>query len=271
MAKRYGEHQVRHISGSLAYFFTLAIFPLFIFIQALLGLFDVGLVGFLENMQQVVPTSVYDILQGYVKSIAGNNIGLLSFGLISALYASSIAVTSIMNAVLLSRNQRNKRKWHINKLLAIMFTVLIGASLSLFLIVPVLGNFIESMLTQYIPDFLPLFELISTLSWVISAAATMSTLALLYKIIPEKTDKLTIWPGTFFALIGWLVGSWGFAFYVNTFANYSTYGFFGSVMVFLLWLYITGLMIILGAELNDSIDQYKTLKNEEDKKTDSHE
>lgn len=270
MAKRYNDHQVRHISGSLAYFFTLAIFPLFIFIQALLGLFDVGLIGFLQNMEQVVPEGVYSLLETYIKSIAGNNIGLLSFGLISALYASSIAVTSIMNAVLLSRNQRNKRKWHINKLLAIMFTVLIGASLSLFLIVPVLGSFIESMISQYIPDFLPLFSLISTISWVISAAAILSTLALLYKIVPEKTDKLTIWPGTFFALFGWLIGSWGFAYYVNTFANYSTYGFFGSVMVFLLWLYITGLMIILGAELNDSIDQYKLYKKAKEK-PDSHE
>jgi membrane protein len=257
MLTRYKEHQVFHISGSLAYFFTLAIFPLFIFIQALLGLFNVGLVGFLGTLQQVVPTSVYDLLQSYIQSISGNNIGLLSFGLISALYAASIAVNSIMNAVLLSRNQTNKRKWHINKLLAIMFTIMIGASLSLFLIIPVLGSLLQSFLSQYLPEFLPMFDLLSTLSWLISAVAIISTLALLYKIVPQKTEKLTIWPGAFFALIGWIIGSLGFAFYVNNFANYSTYGFFGSIMVFLLWLYITGLMIILGAELNDSIDQYK--------------
>lgn len=266
MLNRYKEHQIRHISGSLAYFFTLAIFPLLIFIQSVLGLFNVGLSGFLETLQQVVPDSVYQLLQSYIQSIAGNNIGLLSFGLVSAIYAASIAVNSIMNAILLSRNQVNQRKWHINKLLAIMFTILIGISLSLFLIVPVLGSFIQEAIKMYIPDFLPLFDLISTLSWVISAAAMISTLALLYKIIPAKSDSLTIWPGAFFALIGWIVGSLGFGFYVSNFANYSTYGFFGSIMVFLLWLYITGLMIILGAELNDSIDQYKKHQQEPSKR-----
>lgn len=257
MIKRYRLHQTGHTSASLAYYFTLAVFPLLIFVQAVLGLFDVNLIEFLNALEQVAPTNVVDLLESYIKSIAGNHIGLLSFGLISALYASSIAVSSIMDAVLLSRNQKNKRNWLHNKSLAIVFTFLIGISLSLSLIVPVLGTFIKSTLEQFIPNLLPLFDLISTISWLISTIAIVCTLALLYKVIPEKTDKLTIWPGAFFALFGWLIGSLGFAFYVNSFANYSTYGFFGSIMVFLLWLYIMGLMIILGAELNDSIDQYK--------------
>jgi membrane protein len=260
LLRRYDKHQLKHISGSLAYFFTLAIFPLFIFIQAVLGLFGVGLSSFIETLQTVVPTNVYDLLNTYVQSISGENIGLLSFGLVSALYASSIALNSIMNAVLLAYNQTSRHSWFYNKALAILFTILLGGSMSLFLIVPVLGSLVLPMIKMYLPDLLALFNLINTLSWLVSAVAIVATLALLYKIVPQKPVKGSIWPGAIFALTGWLIGSSGFAFFVNNFANYSTYGFFGSVMVFLLWLYITGLMIILGAELNDSLDQHRLSK-----------
>src|SRR5690554_1242354 len=169
-----------------------------------------------------------------------------------------------MNAVLLAYNQKSRHSWFYNKALAIFFTILLGASMSLFLIVPVLGSVILPTIKLYLPDLVELFNLISTLSWLLSATAIAATLALLYKIVPEKEQKGSIWPGAIFALIGWLIGSSGFAFYVNTFANFSTYGFFGSIMVFLLWLYITGLMIILGAELNDSLDQHRMKKEKTD-------
>ncbi len=258
MLHRYQEHQIRHISGSLAYFFTLAIFPLFIFIQALLGLFDVGLTGLLENIESFSPQNVHDLLLLYIQSISGQRIGLLSFGLISALYAASIAVNSIMNAVLLAYGQKSKHSWYVNKAMALFFTIMIGISMSLFLIVPVLGSLVYPFLSDLLPNMTGLFDIVTISSWVISTTAIAGTLALLYKIVPETGDDPTIWPGTIFALLGWLLGSTGFAYYVNHFANYSTYGVFGSIMVFLLWLYITGMMIILGAELNDALDQIKS-------------
>lgn len=264
--RRYKEHQLKHIAGSLAYFFTLSIFPLFIFVQAVIGLFDVGLSNLLITIQPVIPENVYELLSTYLLSISGQRLGLLSFGLLSALYASSVALTSIMNAVLLAYNQTNRHSWIYNKALAILFTILIGGSLSLFLIIPVLGGVLHPFIEGFLPDFLALFDLVTILSWLISSTAIVATLALLYKVVPKKQEKGSIWPGAIFALFGWLVGSFGFALYVNNFANYSTYGVFGSMMVFLLWLYITGLMIILGAELNDALDQYRKKQHSQHQK-----
>lgn len=263
LMRRYSKHQLEHVSGSLAYFFTLSIFPLIIFIQALLGFFGVELSSLLETIQPIIPLNVYELLKAYVQTISGSNIGLLSFGLISALYSSSIALNSIMNAVLLAYNQSSHRKWYHTKALAILFTFLLGGSMSLFLIVPVLGSLIQPIIAMYLPDLLELFKLINRLSWLITAVAIVSTLALLYKIVPKKESKGSIWPGAIFASIGWLIGSTGFALLVNTFVTYSIYGVFGSIMIFLLWLYITGLMIILGAELNDSLDQHRRNKKSE--------
>ncbi len=261
MFKRYQDHQIHHVSASLAYFFTLAIFPLLIFVQALLGLFNVELMGLLETLETVIPTNVYELLQIYIESISGQRIGLLSFGLVSALYASSIAMISIMNSVLVAYNQTSKRSWLYNRALALFFTILIGGSLSLFLIVPVLGSLIQPLISNFLPDLLGLFDLVTLTSWLLSSAAIAGTLALLYKIVPETGKSPTIWPGTLFALIGWMISSSAFALYVNNFANYSAYGVFGSIMIFLLWLYITGLMIILGAEINDAIDQIKNSRD----------
>lgn len=264
LLRRYGDHQLQQIGGSLAYFFLLAIFPLLIFLNALLGFFGFALQDVLLSIAPVIPTSAFEILDGYIQSISGsNNTTLLSFGLIGALYSASIAVTSLIHAIFRAYNQRNHRNWFATKGLAVLFTFLIGIALTASLFLPLIGQGFFDFLQQYIyiPEWI--IGTWNRFRWIATPLIIMLTLALIYKIIPYTPYKQSIWPGTVFAVVGWSLASFAFSIYVNQFANYSAvYGSIGAIIAMMVWLFITGIVIILGAELNDILDQLKQIKSE---------
>jgi membrane protein len=82
-------------------------------------------------------------------------------------------------------------------------------------------------------------------------------LALTYYILPDVEQKLKyIAPGAIFSGVLWLLATWGFTQYVDHFGNYNvTYGSIGGVVVLLIWLYICGVLVILGAEVNAILEQ----------------
>lgn len=254
---RFEKHRLSYTAAALAYFFALAIFPMFIFLHAILGLFDVELLLILEGLEPLMPTSVFDMLTYYIQSIASQSVGVLSLGFIFTMYASSAAFNSIINGVLVAYNQPNRMSWFKKRLLALLFTLLFGFTFIVFLIIPVVGSYFLPIIGNIFPNLVDLFDLLNRFSWVVSALIILGSLAFFYKVIPERCEKCSIWWGALFSLLGWVITSYGFVLYVTYFANYSVYGIFGSIMVFLIWLYITGIMIILGAEINDAIDQYR--------------
>jgi membrane protein len=257
--RRYSEHQLQQIGGSLAYFFLLSIFPLLIFLNAVLGLFGFALYDVLISIAPLIPLYVFEILDAYILSLALiDSSAYLSIGLIGTIYTASIAVNSIFHAIFRAYNQTNHRNMLVTQGLAIMFTILIGFTLTISLFLPLIGQGFFEFINQYfiVPDFI--FLMWDSLRWVLTPLFIMATLALLYRVIPYTPYKQTIWPGTIFATTLWFIASTLFAFYVNQFANFSAvYGSLGAVIALLIWLFLTGVIMILGAELNDILDQMK--------------
>lgn len=255
--QRFHQHQLRQLGGSLAFFFLLALFPLLISMQALLGLFGVNILELSEFVEPFMPELAFNVLLNYIQSISGERYTLLSIGFLSAIFSASIAVSSLMTAILNAYTQPNRRTWIVNKAISMLFTLMIGISMVLFLVLPVLGNWISRFISVYLPITSTIISTINSFGWVLSVVSLTLTIAMLYKIVPYTPYKQSIWPGTIFAVVGWALSSAGLAYYINNFANYAVYGLFGAVIALLLWLYLTGIMIVLGAELNDIIDDEK--------------
>jgi membrane protein len=259
LSQRYSEHQLQQIGGSLAYFFLLSIFPLLIFLNAILGQFGFALHDVLLSIAPLIPKYVFDILEAYIVSIAGSeSTTILSLGLIGTIYTASISVNSIIHAIYKAYNQTNHRSWLHTKALALAFTCLIGITLLLSLFLPLLGEGFLNFLNQYfvVPD--AIFNFLNLVRWIVTPSLIVITLALLYKIIPYTPYKQSIWPGTICASVLWVIASLMFSYYVRHFSNYSAvYGSLGAVIALLVWLYLAGVIIILGAEINDVLDQMK--------------
>lgn len=256
LIRRYSEHHLQQVGGSLAYFFLLSLFPLLLFMNATLGLFDFALHDILVSIQPLIPHYVFDILDNYITSIASHeNTTILSLGLIGTLYTASIAVNSMIYAIHKAYNQTNHRSWYLTKALSLVFTLLIGLTLFLSLILPLIGQGFLEFVNQYFVIPKSIFFIWNVLRWSVTPLLIMTTLALLYKIIPYTPYKQSIWPGTIFATILWMIASSLLPYYVNGFSRYSVvYGSIGAVIALLVWLFLTGVIIILGAELNDILD-----------------
>jgi len=262
LIRRYERHRIQLISGTLAFFFLLALFPLLIFLNALLGTFDLQLLDLIQSLEDLIPQSALDILSGYVTSISSTSTGLISFSLLASLYSASIAVTSLIHSIHTAYNQRSHRHFVITKLWSLLFTLIIGLAMASSLILPILGRNFLIFVSMYIPLNDAVIELWTNLRWLLTAAIITATLALLYKVIPYTPyKKQSVWPGAIFSLIGWMVVSLLFSIYVNNYANYSiVYGPIGAVIALMMWLFFTGMIIILGAEINNILDERRNKK-----------
>lgn len=262
LIRRYDRHRLHLISGTLAFFFLLALFPLLIFLNAILGTFDLQLLDLVASLEDLIPQAALDILSGYVSSISSTSTGLISFSLLATVYSASIAVTSLIHSIHTAYNQRSHRHFILTKLWSLFFTFLIGIALTSSLILPMLGRSFLTFISEYIPISDTIIVLWTNVRWLLTAAIITATLALLYKVIPfTPYKKQSVWPGAVFALIGWMVISLLFSIYVNNYANYSiVYGPLGAVIALMMWLFFTGMIIILGAELNNILDERRNKK-----------
>lgn len=263
--KRFSQDNVSQTGGQLAYFFLLSIFPFLIFLNALLGFLNIPIETITDELSRIAPDGVMDLLENYLSSVVSSrNTGLLSIGLITAIYSASKAVDSLVFALNNAYRVKKDRSFIKRKLISLFFTGLLAITIAISLFLPALGrNIMEPA-----ADFLGLSNVFVNIwvyvRWIIVIAVLFIAVALLYHIVPyvDLPFKKSI-PGTIFATVAWAVISLGFGIYVSNFGNYSAiYGSLGAVIVLMFWLYLTGIVLVLGGELN-----YILYKEDIDRKT----
>ena len=177
---------------------------------------------------------------------------LLTLGLMVALWSASRGVDALRKALNLAYDVPESRPFWKTQSLAMLMTVvgtlLIPLSFMVFLLGGRVGEWLAARL-QIVDAFLLLW---SWLRWPFTASLVMLMLALCYYVLPDVKQRFKyITPGSAIGTVLWLVSTWGFTQYVEHFGRYNVmYGSIGGVVVLLLWFYLTGLIFILGGELN---------------------
>ena len=249
-------------AAKLAYFFLLALFPLLIFLTSAIGLLvgsNTGMRHALFNyLSRVMPSSAFQLIDSTIIEVSkSSGAGKLSFGLIAALWAASNGMGAITQALNSAYDLEETRSWWKQRATAIALTtglsVLIIAALAL-----VIGG-------GHIADHLAAYHGLSTastiawkiLQWPIALAFMLLTFALIYFFAPDSHRKDWEWitPGSAIGVVLWLAASFAFKAYLHFFDSYSkTYGSLGAVIVLMLWLYLTGLAVLIGGEVNSEIE-----------------
>ena len=142
-----------------------------------------------------------------------------------------------------------------HQLVVALFTLFLMAVVLGTLALLLIGRGVLTFLARYLPAITPFIGLWNALRFPLMGAAFFLALGALYWVSPGKSKtRRRVFPGAAAALCSWLLFSLGFSFYVENIANYSMlYGTLGGVVVLLLWLYATGLTLILGAEVNGAL------------------
>lgn len=253
LLRRFKEHDVQDYGATLAFFWFLSIFPGIIFILALLSFFDVSQASFQEQLNNLAPGSAASgFLSGIFDAIGEPRGGLLSVGALLAIWSAAKGVERLINMAIHAYGEDNERNFFVSKGIALGLTLLLGVGVLLLVVSNVFGSQIIEFLMRFLPITGAEVILINIFRYAITTVILIITLSIFYKIAPQQNVfwKSTI-PGAIFGVIAWQLVSLGFSLYVSNFGNYdSTYGSLGGIIVTLLWLQLTGMIILIGSEIN---------------------
>ncbi|WP_458105423.1 YihY family inner membrane protein [Bacillus sp. PK3-037] len=262
---RYTLHEGQSKSAELAYFFLLSLFPFLMFMLTLTAYLPISTDDVLGVVKQYAPGSAMSLVESIThQTLNDRNGGLLSFGIIAALWSASNGMNAIVRSLNHAYEVEENRSFIIVRLTSIFLTIAMVFTILVALLLPVFGRQIGMLAADFVGASDLFLSIWTAIRWGVSPLVLLIVFSALYVIAPNKKLSLRfVMPGALFAAIGWIVVSTLFSFYVSTFANYSaTYGSIGGIIVLMIWFYLSGILIILGGEINALLHKRKKLPDE---------
>jgi membrane protein len=211
----------------------------------------------LEGLARVAPADVLVLVRGQLVQIGHEPPrGLLTLGLLGALWSSSSAMTAIIDTLNQAYHVRERRAWWRVRLLAIELTVVLTAFGLIAVALVMVGPVVADTLERRLDLSWGLAWVWAVVEWPAVFGLMVTALGWVYYFAPDVRRRWTwITPGAVVATLLWMLASLAFRWYAGHFGEYQkTYGAIGGVIVALLWFYATGLAILVGAELNAAIE-----------------
>lgn len=241
------------LGAQLAYYLILSFIPFLMFLMTLIGFSNLSSIEVLNGMRTVLPDSVFELVKSTVIEVVDKQYtGILGMSIALAMWAASSGFRAVIKGVNKAYDIKENRSFIKLVFIAILFTFSLAIVIILTLAMLVFGDLIGRYLSSILPFHNAIVMTWNVLRYIIVIAMMILTFASIYRYTPaEKRRWREVYPGAIATTIGWIVVSIGFSYYVNNFSNYSRlYGSLGAVFVLMTWLYITSMILILGAEIN---------------------
>src|ERR1700761_6782776 len=247
-------------ASSLAYNFMLALFPATIFLFTLIPYIPIR--HFQDNLLtilgQILPNDAYVALKStIIEIVKTQNARLFSFGFLTTLFFATNGVNRLMQAFNKSSLITESRTYLRRRWVALVLTVVICVSMLVAVSIMIAGHKILIFLQHHFYSKAHgWFIAIALLKWIIVIVIFFVTVSLLYRYGPAHKQKWKfLSPGSVLATSLAVLTSLGFTFYINNFASYNKiYGSIGTLIVLMIWLYLNSLIILIGFELNASVE-----------------
>ena len=249
-------------AAKLAYYFLLALFPLLIFLTSAIGLIIGSESGMRQTLFQylarVMPSSAFQLIDSTMFEVTtASSAGKLSFGLLLALWAASNGMGAITEALNTAYDVKETRPWWKRRLAAVLLTIGLSVLIISALALVIGGGRLADYLAVVFGFSSAFTWAWKILQWPLALAFMLTAFALIYYFAPDVRDQDWKWitPGSVIGVALWLLASFGFKGYLHFFNSYSaTYGSLGAVIILMLWLYLTGLAVLIGGEINAEIE-----------------
>lgn len=252
---RFNQDKVPQVGAQLAYYLLMSLFPLVIFILSLLSFTSLGQANSLERLLSAMPRDTAQLLYPILLDLVSNRSGsILGLSLVLALWSGSSGINNLINAMDVAYDIENARKKLLRRIISVGYTILLAIVIVVTLAAQVFGDQLIQTIVSNAPSLAFLSQLWLVFQYILPLLVIILSLAMLYKWGPGFPQNKFITSGE--ALLGaslagvlWTIASAGFGFYVSQFGNYSkTYGSLGGVIVLMLWLYLSSVIIMAGAE-----------------------
>ncbi|MFT3915054.1 MAG: YihY/virulence factor BrkB family protein [Anaeromyxobacteraceae bacterium] len=244
---------VTDIAATVTYYGVLALFPFLLFLVALVSVVITpqDAEQLVQQLAQVAPPAVTQIVGDRIRDLgAQQNVTLLGFGALGAIWAASGGVMALMRALNVAYDVKEGRPWWKVRLIALGMTVGAGAV--------ALAAALVAIAAAPIADAVggTLGAAIGWLRLPVAGVLMMLLWAVTYYLLPDvEQDFKFITPGSVIGVVVWVAASWGFSKYVVHFGSYDkTYGSLAGIIVLLLWMWLSTLVLLVGAEVNAFIE-----------------
>lgn len=250
--KRFFRERFHDQSAQMAYFFMLSVFPLLIFILSLLSFLPFATSDILAGIEQFTPSSSQSLIESNVYAIFNEQRSkVASVSLLAAFWVSSMAVQSLVRSMNNAYGIERKENFLMALMKDLFLTAALMATLMVSLLVPIGEELGRLLLNKQ--EFFPAISqpLWLVTKWGIGSLYLFLFFLILYKLVPSAKMKLrSMIPGSVFSTIGWQAVSVGFSYYVS-YVNYSIlYGQLGSIVVLMIWFYLTAAVLLIGGLVN---------------------
>ena len=258
--KEMAKDNVDIIASGLALYALLAVFPALAAAVSIYGLFasPADIASHLQLFAAILPEDALRILQQQLTQLAQHSEGTLSFGVIVgialALWSARKGMVALMKVTNVAYDEQESRGFFKQLFVSLAFTI--GA---------VIGFFVVLLLGVAVPLILKSISLGSVTEvvvliarWLLLFGVAVLGLSVVYRFAPDRHRAQWRWvtPGSLVATTLWVIGSALFAVYARNWGSYGkTYGALGGVVVLLMWFYLSGYIIILGAEVNSEVER----------------
>ena len=256
---RFGDDRVMANAAGVTFYALLAIFPAIASLISLYGLIaDPSTIGqHLSLAAGVIPEGGMQIIGDQVKSLTSAPPKALGFGALlgiaTSLWSANAGIKALFDALNVVYEERESRSFI--RLTLVSFAFTLGAlafvilALTAVVVLPAVLNFVGIGETADV--------LLKVLRWPLMLAAIAFLLAFIYRFGPSRTHAKWRWLswGSAFSAIVWVAASLGFSYYVSNFGNYNkTYGSLGAAVGFMTWIWISSMIVLIGAELNAEME-----------------
>ena len=266
LLKRIKKDNISATSAQLSYYLILSVFPFIIFLLNVLTFTPLAQDAVLANLLDALPTESAQIVGPIITElISSSSTTLLSVSLFASVWTGSSGVKNVIAAMDHAFDTNEKRNSLLMRFLSLLFTIILAFIIILTLMTQVFGSQIMSLVRQNIGDYQWITFIYNLVQWLLPLGVMVLTFSVIYKFGPSFVKQ----PKPLFrhALIGGIVATigWGlvstlFSLYVDNFKNYAlAYGSLGGIIALLIWLYLSSMMIMMGAEVTATFYHQKLL------------
>ncbi len=260
------------MAAGLSFYFLLAFFPFLIFLSAIIGFIPIepGLLDkILVEMNQFLPERTYTWVRTSTSDLVrSQNKGVVSLGILLALWWASVGFSGMVGDLNRALAIKETRSYLRIRLLAMGVTILVSLFVITSGILLFFGDWLIQLSIQHItiqpyPSFQDhLATLYTATRWILIFVFLNIGMQIVYSALPAQPLPWTLLsPGSAIFSLGWILGSSGFAFFVNRYVAYEIYqelyGSLGTLILLMLWLYLSSFFLLIGGEVNSQVNLFR--------------
>lgn len=244
------------MAAQIAFYTMLGLFPFLIFLLSLVSMFPLGdslRPMMLDALSDQMPRESAEYVAGIVvQQLPGFSQGLLSIGLLASLWGASMAVGALITTINRAYNIRTRRNIVTQKIMSIILVLLLSGMWLMSMTIILVGPSVTQRMFEFMGIASETNTFWTSIRLPMAFVLNLTALSILYYVAPEARQRfLSILPGAFTSTILWMLASSAFRIFLRNFGAYNkTYGSLAALVILMVWLWISGLIFLLGAEIN---------------------